>query len=63
MQVIPSDQIQKGFTSLIDSVGDLVLDCPEAPDLLAMFVARGVVDDILPPAIVHRRVHRFDVIF
>ena len=34
--------------------GDLVLDCPEAPDLLAMFIARAVVDDVLPPAIVHR---------
>jgi len=52
--VIPPDQVQRGFTILIDSIGDLVLDCPEAPDLLAMFIARAVVDDVLPPAIAHR---------
>lgn len=31
-----------------------MLDVPEAVDMLALFVARGVVDDILPPALVHR---------
>lgn len=35
-------------------VDDLVLDVPEAVDMLALFVARAVVDDVLPPALVHR---------
>mmetsp|Transcript_37781 Transcript_37781/g.95570 ORF Transcript_37781/g.95570 Transcript_37781/m.95570 type:complete len:712 (-) Transcript_37781:372-2507(-) len=48
--VIPPDQVQKGFGALVDSIGDLVLDVPDAPDLLAMFIARAVVDDVLPPA-------------
>lgn len=34
--------------------GDLVLDVPDAPDLLALFMARAVVDDVLPPAIAQR---------
>eukprot|EP00199_Chlamydomonas_sp_CCMP681_P001184 CAMPEP_0119109296 /NCGR_PEP_ID=MMETSP1180-20130426/17833_1 /TAXON_ID=3052 ORGANISM="Chlamydomonas cf sp, Strain CCMP681" /NCGR_SAMPLE_ID=MMETSP1180 /ASSEMBLY_ACC=CAM_ASM_000741 /LENGTH=712 /DNA_ID=CAMNT_0007095037 /DNA_START=104 /DNA_END=2242 /DNA_ORIENTATION=- len=48
--VIPPEQVQKGFGSLIESIGDLVLDVPSAPDLLALFLARAVADDVLPPA-------------
>ncbi|KAK9834580.1 hypothetical protein WJX74_005106 [Apatococcus lobatus] len=42
-------QMQKGFQTLIAALDDLCLDVPEAPDLLALFTARAVVDDILPP--------------
>jgi hypothetical protein len=31
-----------------------VLDVPDAPELLAVFIARAVVDDVLPPAAAHR---------
>ncbi|KXZ45373.1 hypothetical protein GPECTOR_55g279 [Gonium pectorale] len=51
-EVISPDQVLKGFTSLFASLPDLLLDVPDAPDLLARFAARAVVDDVLPPAIV-----------
>ena len=53
-QVIQPEQMQKGFQNLVQSVHDLQIDVPEAPDLVAKFVARAVVDDILPPAFVDK---------
>lgn len=53
-EVIPADQLQKGFKSLIDSIDDLVLDVPDAVELLALFLARAVVDDALPPAFISK---------
>ena len=41
-QVLPSDQIQKGFGAL-ESLDDLLLDVPDAVELLSLFIARGVV--------------------
>ncbi|XP_002986347.2 programmed cell death protein 4 isoform X1 [Selaginella moellendorffii] len=48
--VVPADQMAKGFRKLLLSVDNLVLDNPNAVKILAVFVARAVVDDILPPA-------------
>ena len=42
--------IQNGFRILLHRVDDLTLDFPGAPQLLGTFVARAVVDDLLPPA-------------
>jgi MA3 domain len=39
---------------LLESIDDLALDIPEAPDMLAVFISRAVVDDILPPAFIGR---------
>lgn len=50
--MIATDQVLKGFINLLTSLPDLVLDVPEAPELLTRFVTRAVVDDVLPPAIV-----------
>lgn len=46
--------MQKGFLSLVQSVDDLQIDVPGAPDLIATFVARAVIDDILPPSFVEK---------
>ena len=46
--------MRKGFMSTIESVDDLKLDVPEAIELVSLFVARAVVDDIIPPAIVSK---------
>lgn len=43
LQVLPSDQIQKGFGALVESLDDLLLDVPDAVELLSLFIARGVV--------------------
>ncbi|KAL2636328.1 hypothetical protein R1flu_007807 [Riccia fluitans] len=48
--VIVPDQLAKGYLKLLESVDDLSLDIPDATDVLALFLARAVVDDILPPA-------------
>lgn len=46
---LDQSQIQRGFERLLESVDDLALDVPAASADLAMFIARAVVDDILPP--------------
>lgn len=49
-QVIPSDQVRKGFQAVVESIEDTVLDVPDAAELLSLFISRAVVDDVLPPA-------------
>ena len=39
----------RGFVDLAASVHDLKLDVPDAIETISTFIARGVVDDILPP--------------
>ena len=47
--VISGKQMMRGFADLASSVHDLKLDVPDAIETVATFIARGVVDDILPP--------------
>jgi len=39
-----------GFEQLLDSLDDLCMDVPDAKSLVACFLARAVVDEVLPPA-------------
>ncbi|CAN6442307.1 unnamed protein product [Victoria cruziana] len=48
--VIDPPQVYKGFGMLIESADDLAVDIPDTVDVLALFIARAIVDDILPPA-------------
>ncbi|KAL7085619.1 hypothetical protein ACP275_14G291100 [Erythranthe tilingii] len=48
--VIDPQQLYKGFQKLVESADDLIVDIPNAVDILALFIARAVVDDILPPS-------------
>ncbi|KAL2242290.1 UNVERIFIED_CONTAM: hypothetical protein Sindi_0347000 [Sesamum indicum] len=48
--VIDPQQVYKGFQKLVESADDLIVDIPDAVDVLALFIARAVVDDILPPS-------------
>ncbi|XP_042503192.1 MA3 DOMAIN-CONTAINING TRANSLATION REGULATORY FACTOR 1-like [Macadamia integrifolia] len=52
--VISPDEISQGFLLLLESADDLAVDILDAVDILALFIARAVVDDILPPAFVTR---------
>uniref|UniRef100_A0A1J3HF14 Programmed cell death protein 4 n=1 Tax=Noccaea caerulescens TaxID=107243 RepID=A0A1J3HF14_NOCCA len=52
--VINPNQIRDGFVLLLESADDFVVDIPDAVDVLALFLARAVVDDILPPAFLPR---------
>eukprot|EP01137_Pigoraptor_chileana_P030787 Opistho-2@17748 len=47
---ISSEEIGKSFEQLLDTVDDTQLDTPDAPQLLARFIARAVADDCLPPS-------------
>lgn len=51
---ISAEAMRRGFTDLAASLADTELDVPGAPELLARFVCRAVVDDALPPAWVAR---------
>jgi hypothetical protein len=48
--VVDRPQLYKGFCKLTESCDDLCVDTPDAVDILAVFVARAIVDDMLPPA-------------
>ncbi|CAN4085220.1 unnamed protein product [Withania somnifera] len=52
--VINPAQISRGFFMLVESADDLAVDIPDTVDILALFIARSVVDDILPPAFIAR---------
>lgn len=52
--VVSPPQIRDGFVLLLESADDLAVDILDAVDILALFVARAVVDDILPPAFLTR---------
>merc|ERR1712002_682289 len=42
------------FNELLGNLSDLVLDTPEASQLMGKFIARAVADDALPPKFVQR---------
>lgn len=44
------DQLGQGFTRLLMSAEDLVLDNPDAAHLLSLFIGRIIVDEVLPPS-------------
>ncbi|PAN50838.1 hypothetical protein PAHAL_9G550300 [Panicum hallii] len=48
--VVDRPQLYKGFCELTESCDDLSVDTPDAVDILGVFVARAIVDDMLPPA-------------
>ncbi|KAF7820351.1 programmed cell death protein 4 [Senna tora] len=48
-------QVHKGFAKLVESADDLIVDIPDTVDVLALFLARAVVDDILPPAFLKKQ--------
>lgn len=48
--VLSSAAIGKGFERLFEIVDEIVKDCPAAKDILATFLARAVIDEILPPS-------------
>ncbi|KAG5189487.1 armadillo-type protein [Tribonema minus] len=49
-QVLDSQEIGKGFQRLFEMIDDIQLDAPAARPLVASFLARAVVDEILPPS-------------
>ncbi|XP_030542261.1 MA3 DOMAIN-CONTAINING TRANSLATION REGULATORY FACTOR 1 [Rhodamnia argentea] len=52
--VVSPPQIRDGFVLLLESADDLSVDILDAVDVLALFLSRAVVDEILPPAFLTR---------
>jgi len=48
-RVLSFDQIEEGFQQALDSLDDAALDIPDAVDIISKFLARAVVDEIVPP--------------
>lgn len=48
-RVVTGRDIEKGFDILQENLPDLILDTPEAPQILANYMARAVADDCIPP--------------
>lgn len=53
MRFLTEADIAKGYDHLLNNLPDIVLDTPEAPSILANFLARSIADDCLPPKFVH----------
>jgi hypothetical protein len=47
--ILSSSKITQGFHYALDSVEDASIDIPDAKDTLAKFLARAVIDEVLPP--------------
>ncbi|XP_068321655.1 MA3 DOMAIN-CONTAINING TRANSLATION REGULATORY FACTOR 2-like [Pyrus communis] len=54
---IDPPQVYKGFCKLVESADDFIVDIPDTVDVLALFIARAVVDDILPPAFLKKQMN------
>ncbi|XP_020111973.1 uncharacterized protein LOC109726646 isoform X2 [Ananas comosus] len=49
VDALSSSKIKRGFVMLLESADDLSVDIPDAVEVLALFIARAVVNEILPP--------------
>ncbi|CAM8878175.1 unnamed protein product [Rhodiola kirilowii] len=47
--VLDPIQVFKGFAKLVESADDLIVDIPDTVDVLGLFIARAVVDEVVPP--------------
>ncbi|EDW78382.2 uncharacterized protein Dwil_GK16207 [Drosophila willistoni] len=60
-RVITGKDIEKGFNMLLTNLPDLILDTPEAPQMLGNFIARAVADDCIPPKFIIKPEERTDL--
>lgn len=51
-QVLAPEAVSRGLLEAVAAVEDLRLDVPDSPGVVATFVSRAVVDEVLPPSFV-----------
>lgn len=51
-EILTSAMISKGFLRLFEVADDIEMDVPGAHEMLSKFLARAVVDEVLPPAFI-----------
>ncbi|QDZ24236.1 MA3 domain-containing translation regulatory factor [Chloropicon primus] len=49
-KVLTAEQFFTGFENVLYSLDDILLDHPQAVHFVSLFMARAVIDDILPPS-------------
>uniref|UniRef100_A0A8C3SR07 Programmed cell death protein 4 n=1 Tax=Chelydra serpentina TaxID=8475 RepID=A0A8C3SR07_CHESE len=59
-KVMTSEDIAKAFDKMLKDLPDLILDTPEAPQMLGQFIARAVADHALPLDFLDRYKGRVD---
>lgn len=47
---LSEDDMEEGFELLLKGLDELSIDCPDAKAMVGTFLARAVVDEVLPPA-------------
>eukprot|EP00565_Helicotheca_tamesis_P007382 CAMPEP_0185727044 /NCGR_PEP_ID=MMETSP1171-20130828/2838_1 /TAXON_ID=374046 /ORGANISM="Helicotheca tamensis, Strain CCMP826" /LENGTH=462 /DNA_ID=CAMNT_0028395525 /DNA_START=189 /DNA_END=1577 /DNA_ORIENTATION=+ len=52
---LADQDLEAGFELLLDSLDDLCIDIPDAKSMIGSFLARAVVDEVLPPAFLSNR--------
>lgn len=52
---LEDEQMTEGFDILLDSLDDLAIDIPDAKSIVGCFLARAIVDEVLPPAFISNR--------
>jgi len=57
---VNSSRIKAAFESLLAQSADLRLDCPHSDQQLACFLARAVIDDVIPPSFISDRISDAD---
>lgn len=50
LRILSEDDFLWGFSHLLGSIDDLVLDCPSAMEFVAKFLIRAVTDEVIPPS-------------
>jgi len=53
LKVISQRDIGKAFDHLLHQLPDLILDAPDAAEVLGNFLARAIADDCIPPKFLH----------
>lgn len=48
--LLSAAHIAKGFERLLEAADDLAIDAPQAKHMIATFLARAVIDEIVAPA-------------
>jgi len=49
-RTITQEKIVEGFQKMLNMLDDIVLDSPDATEFLSKFLARAIVDEVIPPA-------------
>lgn len=52
---LDDSDVEKGFEILLDSLEDLSIDIPDARTITGCFLARAIVDEVIPPAFISNR--------